>query len=424
MAMAPVGEGKAWFEELRQACVEISTVATEVRVDAEGVKAAAAAIDHGAMQSLAGSAKTFFPLRFESLEDEVNFLAVLNLLDIGEDYRELLRAESGEGAHETVLRGMLGFSLSGKKLDAEGLSQMSAYSMEQALGVKSKVMQPLEGLPGEMEVDGPLAPLVKGLAAAARYIGKALKTRRKSTLGRLVLDTLEAQPASAEALVAELAETFPALMETHVYTAGVLSELAEGRSEPRLGDRVLITGLASRPDLNDKLGRLGQFDDDGGRWEVYIDSGKPVKVKPEKLRGVVEVALHGRAQALAVELWRRFGSELETARLFAFTDIERLTAQGSAPLVAALRHLGALVVDLPIAASIEAGQALGRSADCALRAVAVTACEAIAQALCAAGPGNVAVCLVDAYLWGVVAKREEARRVRRHRSSAPLVAAL
>lgn len=60
-----------------------------------------------------------FPLKFGSLEEEVNLYAVLNLLNFGSGFRHLLHARKGEdrGAYDTMVFGVMSLYLHGVKMD-------------------------------------------------------------------------------------------------------------------------------------------------------------------------------------------------------------------------------------------------------------------------------------------------------------------
>ena len=70
--------------------------------------------------------------------------------------------------------------------------------------------------------------------------------------------------------------------------AAKMPELVCGTSPadaPLLGQRVVLDGLSSRPDLNGLRGEARSFE--GGRYAVALEgSGESVRVRPERLRQV------------------------------------------------------------------------------------------------------------------------------------------
>jgi len=57
----------------------------------------------------------------------------------------------------------------------------------------------------------------------------------------------------------------------------------EQPGELATGARVRVCGLASRPELNGKLGSLLQFEDEHGRWKVIMDDGTGLALRPRNL---------------------------------------------------------------------------------------------------------------------------------------------
>ena len=56
-------------------------------------------------------------------------------------------------------------------------------------------------------------------------------------------------------------------------------------SQNESGQQVVLEGLSSNS-MNGKKGRKGKFNEDKGSFEVTLDSGKTVLVKPENIRDV------------------------------------------------------------------------------------------------------------------------------------------
>lgn len=403
--LAEIALRKRTTAQVRKGCAVVLAATSDIRVDFAAAERLAKELDLDAARSTASTPKTCFPLQFDGVEDEVNFLAVLNVLDFGHRFRDLLHNEAGTGVHQTLVRGMLGLRLGGHKLSAEDLVSLSRHKLEHAFGLKSKIMEKMPGLPAEIEVDGPLASYFKGLLETAHRLGTALKRKKQASLGAMVMDVLESTPGSALSLVRALVELLPDLAERGVHDAKPAKELTKD-------DRVRVVGLAGRPELNGRVGSLGDYDTESGRWALHLDAGKPVRVKPERVEAVVEVDFAARAQTLAVELSRRFGKE-DPFR-FGFQDLAELVAQaGSGVLPAVLRQLGVLVLDESLAATIDTKQPVSVAADVALRAGAVVACDAIAEAAKASGE-ELHACELDAFLWDTVAKRDQFSKVERH----------
>lgn len=355
----------AALDRARQMCFAVSQVAWEASVDDEGVLRAAESLDCSAIRAnFAAGPALCFPLRFDGLEDEVNFLSVMHLFSFGSGFRNELHSAHGMGANDTVMRGMLGLRLRGISLDARGLAQLSASNVEEAFDIRGKEMKSIPGLPGEMEGEGPLFPYIQNIVRVAQDSSRALSRLGKPSLGRFVLDTLEAVPRSAENLVSGLAHAIPAFSDTGNYHPA-------SQQLPR-------------------------------------SAGGPARA------AVIEAAFFKKAQALVVDLWRRFGPlGEEHHEHFGFQDLAKLTACADNVVPTTLCQLGAIRVAEPIADAIGKGEPLPRSAEVALRAAALVACERIVGAVQDAGEEMMA-CQLDSYLRGSLAKQEDYRKLARH----------
>ena len=61
--------------------------------------------------------------------------------------------------------------------------------------------------------------------------------------------------------------------------------ISDPAGAPLLGQRVVLGGLSSRPELNGQRGVAGSFE--GGRYAVALEGGgESVRVRPERLRPV------------------------------------------------------------------------------------------------------------------------------------------
>lgn len=65
------------------------------------------------------------PLKFDSLEDEINFYALNHLLDFGFSHDEALQASVGRSSRETVEYGLMASYLEGRALNATFIAHLS-----------------------------------------------------------------------------------------------------------------------------------------------------------------------------------------------------------------------------------------------------------------------------------------------------------
>ncbi len=207
-----------------------------------------------------------YPLAFADLYDEVNFMALTQLLNIGyartvretfafgvyslsltfavlgrlgavwvrrSGYRRELHDMAGKGAWDTILFGCMGMFLSGRLLNADFMVEMTISDVEQNFGIPLTVDKPVSG-PIKMSVPGPLRPLADKILFLLNDTGRLLRSLDYNSLGHFILDrkvprggavaaaaSQDLEPTTCAALVARLTTAFPAAFSdvTH-YTGG------------------------------------------------------------------------------------------------------------------------------------------------------------------------------------------------------------
>ncbi|KIZ02324.1 hypothetical protein MNEG_5634 [Monoraphidium neglectum] len=166
-----------------------------VSINADAAAAVAARLKPDEVRA---AARAGFPVRFETIEDEITFLAIYRLLDFGSEYDEQLRAATGRDARETMQFGALGLHLGAKRLDRHFLKDFSLFGVTNYFSFEARV-------------DHPLADAIRATLNGA---GAALERLGQRTFGQHILKLLDArkaagEPALAAALVADLAANFP-----------------------------------------------------------------------------------------------------------------------------------------------------------------------------------------------------------------------
>lgn len=104
-----------------------------VTIDEAALNAFVDELDHTQLHS---KPKRQFPLHFPSPRSEVNFLTLLDLLQIGSGWRVALHAQrSGRGAAETITFGCMGMHISGE-ISAEAMIRVGLFDVAQLFQLK------------------------------------------------------------------------------------------------------------------------------------------------------------------------------------------------------------------------------------------------------------------------------------------------
>ena len=366
------------------ACLAAAT-AGGVTVDAAAAAALAARL---APADVAAAARGGFPVRFESEESEVTFLALYRLLDFGSEFDALLRAAAHRDARETMQFGALGLHLGAKRLDRHFMKDFSAFSVANYFGFEARVEHELQ--PGiTISKPGPLTPLAEAVRAAVNEAGAALERLGRRTLGEHVLAFAEArktagEPPLAAALVADLAGAFAAFDDV---AAAPAAATAGGEQSGEQG-----SGSGGDKGGEGSGGEPAAEGNGSGGGEDAAAKGNDAAAKGDDVgagngAATIELRLNRKAQALAGDLAARFGAS--DAR-FAFEDAAQLCGDSGAAAFAAWAALG--ILKLPeggaLARSVAEGGELSEADAAVARAAAVAAADAVAAAVAAGGSGS------------------------------------
>ncbi len=146
-------------EKVRKSAAFVSERAKHVKIDDKKLGEFAS--------SLSGKSKSEpaqFPLQFSDDRSRVNFEVVRAVLEFGSGFRQVLKKETGLGAHDTMTKGLFSLFISSPdgNINATTLVGQSLFDVSTCFGLPLSVEQDVKGsLAGVMTelVDSP----VKGL---------------------------------------------------------------------------------------------------------------------------------------------------------------------------------------------------------------------------------------------------------------------
>ncbi|KAI8606245.1 hypothetical protein EDD21DRAFT_400560 [Dissophora ornata] len=153
------------------------------------------------------------PLKFNSLEQEVNSLALVDILNTGHGFRKELHAGSGRGAFSTIIFGVMTLHITNTPTTAEDLIKLSAPTVGELFGIKLDEEKPTELQfikKLEISVSYKLAEQLQGIL---NETGRILKQKGFSDLGTFVVDAAKKAEGSAEKFSEILINTFPAFQD-------------------------------------------------------------------------------------------------------------------------------------------------------------------------------------------------------------------
>ncbi|KAF9932899.1 hypothetical protein FBU30_007058 [Linnemannia zychae] len=154
-----------------------------------------------------------FPLRFESLEQEVNILSLIDILNTGHGFRKELHEDSDRGAFDTIVFGTMSLHISSSDTSANALSKMSGWEVGEHFGITMQKDEPTE-LPHVTVSKPTVASKLAGqLQGVLNETGRILKEKKFETLGAFVIDAAKKANGSGEKFSEILINTFPAFQD-------------------------------------------------------------------------------------------------------------------------------------------------------------------------------------------------------------------
>ncbi|PRP81811.1 hypothetical protein PROFUN_10800 [Planoprotostelium fungivorum] len=259
-----------------------------------------------------------FPLRFDNIREEVNFLSLFNLLSFGSGYRAELYRSTQRGASETILYGLLGLQIGSHRLDTEFLQNFLTTDVEKYFGIPLNVEKEIR--PAIMtEVPSELRPLAEMILKVLNNTGNILRNRAYEDFGKFVMDQLPEGDGSASDFITKLASVIPSFDDKSKYDTDIIyfhkktqslaldlyRRFGKEDSRFKFTDADRLSALADSS-LAASLRREGIITLDDALAKK-IDEGKEINTSREEveLRAVSSVA----CKRVGDKLRERFGGE-------------------------------------------------------------------------------------------------------------------
>ncbi|KAG0032720.1 hypothetical protein BGZ81_010228 [Podila clonocystis] len=157
-----------------------------------------------------------FPLRFETLEQEVNILSLIDILNTGHGFRKELHEDSDRGAFETIVFGIMSFHISSSPTNAEALAKITGWEVGEHFGITMQKDAPSELAHVTLSKPSVASKLAGQIQGVLNETGSILKKLKFETLGAFVIDAAKKANGSGEAFSRILINTFPAFQDTTV----------------------------------------------------------------------------------------------------------------------------------------------------------------------------------------------------------------
>ncbi|KAJ3105658.1 hypothetical protein HDU96_008476 [Phlyctochytrium bullatum] len=173
-------------------------------------------------QTLSKNDAAALPIRFETLEQEINFLALFYLLNFGSGWRQELHKAVGRGAFDTIRFGMMSMHISGQKLNAAFLRDIRAPDVASFFDLPFTEDVPHPTMAGvTLSKPHPLRPFIENLTKVMNETGQFLAQNGYAAgLGAFILDItkpVDGSPRSTSDVVESLARGIPGFRDMGTY---------------------------------------------------------------------------------------------------------------------------------------------------------------------------------------------------------------
>ncbi|EPQ28500.1 uncharacterized protein PFL1_03803 [Pseudozyma flocculosa PF-1] len=211
-APPPAPASGTFISSVRRSC-RVAREAASISISTAAIDAFLLSLDRATFDRLKTQHGLVFPLQFPNLTAEVNFLAILSLLNTLSGYRSAFHSATGSGAYQNVQRLLFGLYLTGgddaastavsgsSHLTAQGLANLSAGTVAELLGVslhEEKKHDKIEAITVGIR-GGPMNEAVELVVGLCNDTGKRLLDAGYPSLGAFVIEALK----DAERLTAD-----------------------------------------------------------------------------------------------------------------------------------------------------------------------------------------------------------------------------
>jgi hypothetical protein len=199
------------IERVKQSAEFVATNSTFVKINEEAIKKFVATLNPEEYRAKV-EMDTVFPLKFKSTDHEINFTALIDLLNFGSGFRYKLKEHCGRGAYETICYGVMAMVISDITFDAQFLCSIKLPDAASYFGFPLTEKDSEE--PGELYL------LAQHLTRAMNEAGLALAQLGYPDFAHFIRDSI--QPAADERpkavpLIDRLVKVFPPFNDTAVY---------------------------------------------------------------------------------------------------------------------------------------------------------------------------------------------------------------
>ncbi|CAO0801885.1 unnamed protein product [Mucor circinelloides] len=206
-----------FIEAVRTSCRSF-VEQSPVEISQQGIESFLGKLDKLQYEELSDDVTIKMPLKFETVNDELNFITVIDLLNFGSGYRVPLHELAGRGAFDTIRFGAMSFHIGGKPMDAETFKNSTIFEVAEIFQI------PIDREVKHEKLDfvtltepTALKPFAAGLTAVLNTTGEYLQAHNYKDLAQFIMEHVKANPQNATSLTEHLIKAFPGLHDSYKF---------------------------------------------------------------------------------------------------------------------------------------------------------------------------------------------------------------
>ncbi|KAI8364973.1 hypothetical protein BD560DRAFT_436639 [Blakeslea trispora] len=206
-----------YVEAVRSSCARFIEQ-SPITIAQEGIDRFLTQLDRQQFDELAFDSTMKMPLRFNTLEEEINFITFIDLLNFGSGFRVPLHQLVDRGAFDAIRFGAMSFHISGKSMNAKTLQNMSIFEVAEIfqLPIDREVRHETLDFVTLTEPTA-LKPFAAGLTTVLNTTGDYLVAHQHQDLADFILHHVKQHPQQAAYLVSQLVQAFPGLQDSYQF---------------------------------------------------------------------------------------------------------------------------------------------------------------------------------------------------------------
>ncbi|RUP43059.1 hypothetical protein BC936DRAFT_137697 [Jimgerdemannia flammicorona] len=179
----------------------------------EGIRAFLTGLDKDQFSDLSDDSTVRMPLKFDTTQQEINFIAFVDLLNFGSGYRVPLHEATGRGAFDTVRFGAMSHHIGGLPWTASHFHSTTVFEVAQTFQIPLDREVHPEGMPFlTMSEPHELRKLAEAITSVLNETGQVLLNGGYANMSQFILQATkpeQGRPPSAVGLVEKFVRAFP-----------------------------------------------------------------------------------------------------------------------------------------------------------------------------------------------------------------------